>query len=370
MDPIGRAAGAAVAIVALAALAACAPAPARVAARAPAAAPPRLYVVNQTGASIAVIDEGRNALDTLLDLRALGFSATAKPHHVAVEPDGSAWYVSLIGDGRVLKFDRANRLLGQVALETPGLLALDPAGDRLYVGRSMTAVNPPPRLGVIRRSDFTLLDETDIFIRRPHALAVARDGRHVYAASLAENKVAVLDVAGERVELLDVPGPTHTLVQFTISPDGRRMVVAGELSHQLLVYDLADPARPRLEHTVELPAASRPWDPVFAPDGRTLYLTLLGASQVAVVDLERMALAGTIEGHLAQPDGLAISPDGRLLYAANRNEGPPPKEHEQHGTGQPGRKGWVAVIDRAAGKVIASIEVGPSPTGVGAAGLR
>lgn len=366
MHTIRRAAGA----LALAALAACAPASVRGAAQAPTAAPPRLYVVNQTGASIAVIDEGRNALDTIIDLRALGFSATAKPHHVAVEPDGSHWYVSLIGDGRVLKFDRANRLRGQVALEVPGLLALDPAGDRLYVGRSMTAVNPPPRLGVIRRSDFTLLDETDIFIRRPHALAVSRDGKHVYAASLAENKVAVLDVEAERVELLDVPGPTHTLVQFTISPDGRRMVVAGELSHQLLVYDLADPGKPRLAATVDLPAGSRPWDPVFAPDGRTLYLTLLGANQVAVVDLDRMALAGTITGRLAQPDGLAISPGGRFLYVANRNEGPPPKEHEQHGTGPAGQKGWVAVIDRATGQVLETIEVGPSPTGVGAAGLR
>lgn len=366
MPAIRSAAGA----LALAALAACAPAPARVAAQAPAAAPPRLYVVNQTGASIAVIDEARNALDTILDLRALGFSATAKPHHVAVEPDGSSWYVSLIGDGRVLKFDRRNRLVGQVALETPGLLALDPAGDRLYVGRSMTAVNPPPRLGVIRRSDFTLVEEADVFIRRPHALAVTRDGKHVYAASLAENKVAVLDVASGRVDLLDVPGPTHTLVQFTIAPDGRRMVVAGELSHQLLVYDLADPGKPHLAATVDLPAGSRPWDPVFAPDGGTVYLTLLGANQVAVVDLGRMALAGSISGRLAQPDGLAISPGGRFLYVANRNEGPPPAEHAQHGTGPAGQKGWVAVIDRTTGTVLETIEVGPSPTGVGAAGLR
>jgi DNA-binding beta-propeller fold protein YncE len=342
-----------------------------VSAQAPsAAAAPKLYVVNQTGASVAVIDEGRNALDTILDLRSLGFSATAKPHHVAVEPDGSAWYVSLIGDGRVLKFDRNNRLVGQVALEVPGLLALDPSGDRLYVGRSMTAVNAPPRLGIIRRSDFTLQDETDVFIRRPHALAVTRDGRHVYTASLAENRIAVLDVGADRVELLDVPGPTHTLVQFTISPDGRRLVVAGELSHQLLVYDLAEPGKPRLAGTVDLPAGSRPWDPVFAPGGDTLYLSFLGAGKVGVVDLAGMRLAGTIEGKLAQPDGMAIRPDGRFLYVANRNEGPPPAEHAQHGTGAAGAKGWVAVIDRASGRVVSTIEVGPSPTGVGAAGLR
>ncbi|HMS03208.1 MAG TPA: hypothetical protein PKE51_09550 [Gemmatimonadaceae bacterium] len=80
----------------------------------------KLYVVNQAGATISVIDQQRLAVDTVLDLRTLGFTANAKPHHVAVENDGSFWYVSLIGDGRVLKFDRNNRLVGQVALETPG----------------------------------------------------------------------------------------------------------------------------------------------------------------------------------------------------------------------------------------------------------
>jgi DNA-binding beta-propeller fold protein YncE len=330
----------------------------------------KLYVVNQTGASIAVIDEDRMAVDTIIDLKALGFPANAKPHHVAVEPDGSYWYVSLIGAGRVVKFDRANRMLGQVPLETPGLLALDPAGDRLYAGRSMTAVNPPPSLGVIRRSDFTLLDETDVFIKRPHALALAKGGKQAYTASLAENRIAVLDTESDRVELVDVPGPTQTLVQFTVSPDGRRMVVGGELSSQLLVYDLTGESGLKLSGTIPLPAGSRPWDPVFAKDGRTVYLTLMGANQVAVIDLAAMKVETLIGGRLAQPDGLAISPDGRTLFVANRNEGPPPAEHAQHATGAPGANGWVAVIDLASRQVTRTIEVGPSPTGVGAAGLR
>ena len=49
----------------------------------------RLYIVNQAGASITVVDQARLAIDTVLDLRTLGFSANAKPHHVAVEDDGA-----------------------------------------------------------------------------------------------------------------------------------------------------------------------------------------------------------------------------------------------------------------------------------------
>jgi hypothetical protein len=132
------------------------------------------YLTNQNDASVSIIDmEAMRVIETI-DLTALGYSPTAKPHHTAVEPDGSHWYVTLISDGRILKFDRDNRLVGEAEFETPGLLALDPNSERMYVGRSMAAVNPPPRIGVIDRSDMAL-EEVDVFFPRPHAIAVARD---------------------------------------------------------------------------------------------------------------------------------------------------------------------------------------------------
>ncbi|MEO7513218.1 MAG: hypothetical protein ABIZ91_15805, partial [Gemmatimonadaceae bacterium] len=74
----------------------------------------KVYVTNQAGSTVSIIDVARLAVDTVLDLRTLGFTANAKPHHVVVEPDGSYWYLTLIGDGRVVKFDRNNRVVAQV----------------------------------------------------------------------------------------------------------------------------------------------------------------------------------------------------------------------------------------------------------------
>ncbi|MEE8267808.1 MAG: hypothetical protein V3R97_02745, partial [Gemmatimonadales bacterium] len=84
---------------------------------------PLLYVANQNSALVSVIDMASNTVVETVDLQALGFSATAKPHHVVVEPDGSAWYVSLIAENRVLKFDRDNQLVGQLEFERPGMMA-------------------------------------------------------------------------------------------------------------------------------------------------------------------------------------------------------------------------------------------------------
>ena len=99
-----------------------------------------LYVCNQAAATISVIDMDRNIVVKTIDLQALGLPATSKPHHVQVEPDGSYYYVSLIGANTVLKFDRSDELVGRVEFEVPGLLQLDVHSDRLYVGRSMAAV--------------------------------------------------------------------------------------------------------------------------------------------------------------------------------------------------------------------------------------
>ena len=91
---------------------------------------PRLYVANQEPVTVSVIDIETNSLLHTIDLRELGFSANAKPHHTAVEPDGSFWYVSLIGDGVVLKFSRDDELVGRTEFEVPGLLALHPTEDQ------------------------------------------------------------------------------------------------------------------------------------------------------------------------------------------------------------------------------------------------
>lgn len=331
----------------------------------------KLYVVNQGGASIAVIDQQALAIDTTIDLTAMGFSANAKPHHVAVEPDGSHWYVSLIGDGRVLKFDRQNRLLGQVQMETPGLLALDPVHDSLYVGRSMTAVNPPKALGVIKRSTWTMVEEQEVLIPRPHALVVSRDGRWVHTASLAENRIASVETATGRVTLSSIAGAPRSLVQFTIGPDGRTMVAGGELSNTMLVWN---PGTPPLEPVREFTVGGKPWDPVYSPDGSKVYVTLLADNAVAEVDVASGRVLRTFTERLAQPDGLILRRDGRYLFVANRNTGaakPGQSGHDMHGMeGMDSDHGWLAVIEVDTGKTVSTLMLGASPTGMGAAGAR
>lgn len=337
---------------------------------------PKLYIVNQSGASITVVDQTRLVVDTVLDLKTLGFTGNAKPHHVVVEKDGAFWYVSLIGDGRVVKFDRNNKVVGQVRMETPGLLAIDPKHDSLYVGRSMTAVNPPKSLAVIKRSDFTMVEEQEIQLSRPHALLASHDGKWVHTASLAENRIASVETATGRVTLTTIPGVPRSLVQFAQSPDGKTMVVGGELSNTLLVFDLTK--APPFTPVAEIPLAGKPWDPMFSYDGKTLFVTLFGGNGVAIVDMKKRKVMRTVTGDLAQPYDLILRKDGKYLFVVNQNTGAvkPGESAHDHMPGMAGMPnmnpsdGWLSIIDVKKGKVIKSLMLGAGPTGMGAAGAR
>lgn len=321
---------------------------------------PYLYVANQEAASVSILDLESNEVVTTIDLQQLGFPANAKPHHTAVEPDGSFWYVSLIAAGKVLKFNRDNQLVGQADFETPGMLALHPTRDLLYVGRSMAAVNPPQRIGVIERSDMAI-DEIDVFFGRPHALAIDPRGDWVYSASLASNQIASINIETGDVELTNLDGMTHVLVQFAVSPDGRWLVGTAEHTGKLLVFDANDPAQLRL--TREIDVNRMPWHPTFTPDGRFVWFGNQAANTVTVVDAGSWTVAQVIQGEgLAEPHGIAVSPDGATVYVSNRNvrgEYAPGR-----GPSQAANRGNVVVIDAATRQIRLVVPVGVYAAGI------
>ena len=276
-----------------------------------------LYVCNQNDATVSIIDAATLSVVRTVDLKALGFSANAKPHHIVVEPDGRFWYVSLIGDNKVVKLDRNDRVVAQASMETPGMMALNPVSGRLFVGRSMTAVNPPPRIGIITTSSMSI-DELNVLFPRPHALVADPSRGMVYTASLAVNQIAALDLGTERVELTNVPGPAHALMQFAISPDLKTLAVSAELTGRVIFFDITNRIYPRLlsEVTVE----AQPFDPVFTPDGKYVVLGNKAANAITVIDAAKRSVARVIKGEgIAQPHGVVVSADSRFAYVTNNN---------------------------------------------------
>jgi YVTN family beta-propeller protein len=85
---------------------------------------------------------------------------------------------------------------------------------------------------------------------------------------------------------------------------------------------------------------------VFAPDGKTLYVTLGRRKAVVAIDVATRKPQRVFEDVGPRPWGIAISPDGKTLYTAN------------------GGSGDVSFLDIASGKVEKRVKVGGSPWGV------
>lgn len=333
--------------------------------------PDWLYVCNQDDATISVIDIPTQRVIRTIDLQELGFSASARPHHIVIEPDGSHWYVSLIGEGLVVKLDREDRVVGTAPFETPGMMALHPTEDLLFVGRSMTAVNPPRRIAVVRRSDMSI-DEVDVFFPRPHAMVLDPNTGIVYTASLGVNRIAAVDPETGRAVLTDVEGPPHALMQFALSPDGTTLAISAELSHTVFFFDIArDPLHPRQVAAVDVEA--QPFDPVFTPDGRTLWLGNKAANTITAIDTQTHEVVTVLDDpRIRQPHGAAVSADGRWVLISNTNvradhavHGNQPTDDESGERASSGA-GSIAVIDAAAREIAAVIDVGNNATGIAA----
>ncbi|MFN2570103.1 MAG: beta-propeller fold lactonase family protein [Gemmatimonadales bacterium] len=337
----------------------------------PSGAPMLVYVANQASGKVTVINAVTDSIAATVDFTTMGFSAHPKPHHIVVEPDGSYWYVSLVGENAVVKLDRNNHVVAKAETVTPGLLAIDPHSDLLYATRSMSAVNAPARIAVINRKTMTPA-EVEVLVPRPHGLAVAPDGKHAYIASLGANQLAVYDAGREQVSIVDVPGgdTSQVIVQLAVSPDGRTLVATAQLTGRLLVFDLADPARPKLLQRV--PTGDWPWLVAFTPDGGEVWVPNQRSNDVTVIDAKRWSVTTTVKGDFAQPDGIAISGDGRLVFVANHNTdnvmtmGGISMAMPMPGTtAAPGR---LIVIDARRREVTHRIDTAPDGAGLGVAG--
>src|SRR5207249_9626785 len=176
----------------------------------------------------------------------------------------------------------------------------------------------PARIAVINRRSMTVA-EVEVLVPRPHGLAVAPDGQHAYVASLGANQIAVYDAKREQVGIVDVPGgdTSQVLVQLAVSPDGRTLVATAQLTGKLLVFDLADPAKPKLLQRVAV--GDWPWLTTFTPDGKEVWVANQRSNDVSVIDARKWSPLATVQGEFAQPDGIAISGDGRFVFVANHN---------------------------------------------------
>jgi YVTN family beta-propeller protein len=284
----------------------------------------RVFVAVQDAGMVSIID-----VDALVVARNVHFGAfggrAATPHDTDYEPDGSAWYVTLINAQHVVRLDATtNEVVAHLDVTginptyKPGMLAVDPTSDRMYLSRSISDISGGRSIMAIERSTMAG-EEILVPYTRPHPIGLTRDGRFILSGSLADNLVAAIQA--ETFDLtspLRLDGTRTPLMHYDVAPDGRTAAITGQFSNLLYILDISDPQQITLLHAV--PVGQEPWYPAYSADGSHVIVPNHRSNSVSMVDVASGSVTHTItDPRFAMPHGAAASHDGRYIFVSNGN---------------------------------------------------
>ncbi|MGB9204426.1 MAG: beta-propeller fold lactonase family protein [Terriglobales bacterium] len=338
----------------------------------------QLYVVCQASDELRVVDVGSGKVVTVVPVG-------RAPRGITLSPDGARIYVTNSTDDTVSVVDAATLKVTRT-LPTgfePAGIVIDRKGETLYVANRLS-------------SDISVIDvktgqETKRLVagRGASYLALSPDGKFIYGTHIYPNPGAFRAPPNSEITVIDTDRqtvverkPIHNVAgvfHVALSEDGK-LGVAAQLRPKNLV-PLA-----HVEHgwvfgnsltlfgddvgeTVQAPIDeldryySLPWGVVITPDKSKLFVTTAASESVTVIDVARLlhfvrsrsepfvndlsasanyVVARIPVGH--NPRGVLLSKDGKWLYVANRLDDN------------------IAVIDTAANRVVATIDLGGPKT--------
>ncbi|RMG67009.1 MAG: hypothetical protein D6715_05665 [Calditrichaeota bacterium] len=325
----------------------------------------RLYACSQNASLVDIIDTQALVVIRTVNLQKLGFRADAKPHHVAIDPDGSHWYLSMLGESHVLRFDEQNNLVAQSPeIVLPALLARLSNQPKLFVSRFLDPNNPLTDIYVLNTEDLSPAANTEqgripVLFKVPHAIAASHAGDFVYTASLSENQLIIINTQTNEVDEFVDLNPHKGPVALAVSPDDRWLYISCQLSNEVLVVDLQT-----RQIVAAIPVGQKPWHLAVTPDGSRVYVGNNGSDNASVIDTATRSMVATIEHPgFAQPHGIAITNDGKYVFISNRNT--TGRYVPRYNLGDNAKVGTVVVIDTATNQVVKVLEIEPFGSGLG-----
>ena len=316
----------------------------------------RLYVSDETGGNVVIVDPRQRSVVARI---AVG----KRPRGIQVSPDRKRVYVALSGspiggpnvdESKLPPPDRRYDGIGVVDLASQKLINTLQSG----ADPEAFALSHDGRMLYVSNEDAGKLSAVDLVkgsVRatvavgsEPEGVAVSRDDRIVYVTCETANSIYVVDARDMKV-LAQIPTEKRPRAIF-LDHRVARGYGTDEFGAALTVFSTDDH---KVLKTIALgdPKVVRPMG-IASTDGRRLYVTTGRFGALLEVDPDSGQVLRTVEKVGQRPWGVALSPDGTRAYTAN------------------GPSGDISVIDLKSGRIEARIPVGGSPWGVVSAAVE
>jgi YVTN family beta-propeller protein len=294
--------------------------------------PGTVWVADEFGNSITVIDASTNEVITTL-------TGIEGPHNLQVSPDGeSVWAVSG-HDSTAVQIDvRTYTVLATIPTGAhPAHIILTPDGSTAYITNSED--NSVTAIDVASATAIATIPVGEY----PHGLRPSPDGRLIYVANTNGTTLSVIDTSTNSV-VADIEVGQRP-VQVAFSPDGEFVYVSLNAVNAVGKVDVTTQT---LVDTVEVGVG--PIQVFVTPDNQYLLVANQGiednpSTTVSIVDTNTFSVVNTVETG-AGAHGVVIEPSGQYAYITNIYDNS------------------VSVLDIAAQAVTTSVPTGAGPNGI------
>ena len=279
----------------------------------------RVWVTNHESASVSIIHGS-----TLAVVQTITLARGARPFGIAFDPDGTDGWIACEGTGQLLRMNPATG--AQAASFDAGLnarhVSVSADGARVFVTRFITPLLPGENTGTVSTPD-----------------TAGGEVLSVITATLALEKKTILIHSTRPDTITTGRGIPNYLGPAVVSPDGLTAWVPSkqdnikrgtlrdgfQLTHEQTVRSIASriplaggvPASTDdMQGRVDFDNAGIASNGAFEPKGIYFFAALEGSREIGVVDVWGRREAKRFTAGRA-PQGVAVSPDGRTVYAHN-----------------------------------------------------
>jgi PQQ-dependent catabolism-associated beta-propeller protein len=289
----------------------------------------RIFVTNESGNSITVIDSKTNKVETTFDIG-------KRPRGIGLSPDQKELYV-VVSDENVIKVidPQSLKVLRQFkAGSDPETFAVHPNGH-IYISNEDDA-----KASVYDPATGKLIVAVPVGLE-PEGVAVSPDGSKVVITSESSNLLQIISVPEHQIITNILVSARPRSAVFT--HDGKLIYASAEIGGEIMKVDVASG---KILAKAEVGGEkAKPKDVRLSKDEKALYVAGGRANKVFLLDADTMAIKKEIPVG-KRVWGLAMNKDGTRIYTTD------------------GVSNTVSVIDTGSNEVIATIPVGKMPWGV------
>ena len=283
------------------------------------------FITNQAADLVAVLKTDEKLVTRLIPVGGRS-GLLDSPHYITLSPDNRYFYVSLIQEGYIEKYDvnvdypftRTDRI--QTGLN-PAHIVISSDGNTGYV-TNFDASGTEKMVRKFSTNPMQVVDTvSDIKMKAPHGMALSNNGQYLYVTAQLGEYIFKIRLSDFEIELSGGIDPSvpptgngtgnFKPYQAVLSPDNSLLYVSCVASNQVRVYNTSN-----LSLVNTIPVGANPLLMKFTNDGSYLFVCNRNDNTVTVINGSNNTVQTTVTGVGIQPHGVDFTSDGQYAIIA------------------------------------------------------